>query len=107
MPSFRSICSHVGVMIRTQFRLTESQLSSLREASAETGKSIAELVRRGVDVYLESRLGSSREERIQRALSVADRYSSGSKDGSVNHDRCLAEAFRRLRGRATRISTPQ
>ena len=83
------------MMIRTQIQLTKAQFSSLRQASAETGESVAELVRRGVDVYLESRLGSNREERIQRALSVAGKFSSGSKDGSLRHDHYLAEAFRK------------
>jgi hypothetical protein len=82
-------------MIRTQVQLTETQLQELRRASAATGKSIAELVRLGVDQYLAGRREITREERVERALRVAGKFSSGRSDVSVAHDRHLADAFRR------------
>jgi len=80
-------------MVRTQVQLTENQLKALRHASAETGKSIAELIRLGVEQYLAGRSDVSREERIERAIRVGSRFSSGLTDVSVNHDKYLAEAF--------------
>ena len=80
-------------MIRTQVQLTESQMKALRQASAETGKSVAELIRQGVDRYLAGRNEPSREERIRRAIRAAGRFSSGASDVSVNHDKYLAKAY--------------
>jgi len=81
-------------MVRTQVQLTDRQLDSLRGLSAETGKSIAELVRLGVELYLSSQRRPSRKDQIERARSIAGRFSSGRKDVSTHHDRHLAEAFR-------------
>jgi hypothetical protein len=80
-------------MTRTQVQLTERQLKALRDASASTGRSVADLIREGVDQYLDGRSELGREERIERAISVAGRFSSGRTDVSVNHDKHLAEAF--------------
>jgi hypothetical protein len=81
-------------MIRTQVQLTERQLEALRHASATTGRSIADLIRQGVDQYLAGTSELGREERIERAIKVAGKFSSGRTDVSANHDRYLAEAFR-------------
>lgn len=81
-------------MIRTQIQVTEAQLAALRQLSAESGRSISNLVREGVETVLSTRHGLDREERIGRALRAAGRFSSGTKDGSAQHDRYLAEAFR-------------
>jgi hypothetical protein len=80
-------------MIRTQVQLTDGQLEALRNASAATGRSIADLIRQGVDQYLAGRSELGREERVERAIRVAGRFSSGRSDVSANHDRHLAEAF--------------
>jgi hypothetical protein len=82
-------------MIRTQVQLTDGQLKALRHRSAATGRSIADLIRQGVDLYLNERNELGREERIERAIRVAGRFSSGRADVSANHDRHLAEAFGR------------
>ena len=81
-------------MIRTQIQVTEDQLTALRQLSAESGRSISDLVREGVETVLVARHGLNRTERVERALRVAGRFSSGTKDGSAQHDRHLAEAFR-------------
>lgn len=81
-------------MLRTQVQLTESQSRALRQLSAATGTSIAHLIRQGVELYLGSQQRASREEQIERALRVAGKFASGSADGSVQHDRRLAEALR-------------
>lgn len=69
------------------------QLQALRQISSETGRSIADLVREGVDLYLQARKRPSRQELIERARRAAGKFSSGKKDISVNHDRYLAEAY--------------
>ena len=77
-------------MVRLQVQLTESQLKALRELAASTGKSIAELVREGVDIYLSAQ---RRTVQLDRALAIAGKFSSGVKDVSEHHDRYLSEAF--------------
>ena len=68
-------------------------MAALRQISADTGRSMADLVREGVDLYLGSRLQPSREELVRRALSIVGKYSSGLTDIGRNHDRYLAEDF--------------
>jgi len=80
-------------MVRTQVQFTEEQVSKLRNLSAETGRSVADLVREGVDRYLVTRKQPDREELVRRALSLIGQFSSGPGDVSDNHDRYLAEAF--------------
>ncbi len=82
-------------VVRIQVQLTEQQLKSLRQLSAATGRSLADLIREGVELYLSAQEPASRAEQIERALRVAGKYSSGVQDGSASHDRLLAEAFRR------------
>lgn len=80
-------------MVRTQVQLTETQLEALRRLSASTGKSIADLVRQGVDLYLRSQPRLSRDEQIRRALEAAGSFASGRRNVSAEHDRYLAELF--------------
>src|ERR1035437_9061269 len=51
-------------MVRTQVQLTERQLDTLRELSTATGRSVAELVRLGVELYLSSQHRPSRKSRL-------------------------------------------
>jgi hypothetical protein len=78
-------------MVRTRVRLTERQLDALRELSTATGRSVAEMVRLGVELYLSSRHRPNRKEQIDRALRAIGKFSSGRNDVSVHHDRYLAE----------------
>jgi hypothetical protein len=80
-------------MIRTQVQLTDRQLKALRQASSATGRSVADLVREGVDQYLAGRSQLGREELRERAIRIAGKFRSGSTDVSANHDAHLAEAF--------------
>jgi len=82
-------------MVRTQIQFEEEQLNALRRSSAETGRSISDLVREGVKLYLISQKRPSRDEQVRRAIAAVGKFKSGIKDGSVNHDRYLAEAFRK------------
>jgi hypothetical protein len=64
--------------------LTETRIHALRELSASTGKSLADLVRQGVDLYLSAPHRGSREEQIRRALEAAGCFASGSTDVRVD-----------------------
>jgi hypothetical protein len=82
-------------MVRTQVQLSEEQLGELRRLSAERGKSVAELVRLGVELYLSSQQKPDIRAIRERALRAAGRFSSGApNDISEKHDAYLAEAFR-------------
>jgi hypothetical protein len=80
-------------MVRTQVQLTPDQVKNLRQLSAATGRSMADLVREGVDQLLASKGGMSREERLKRLQRVMGRFSSGCTDISQEHDRYLAEIY--------------
>ncbi|MGA3097825.1 MAG: ribbon-helix-helix protein, CopG family [Bryobacteraceae bacterium] len=77
-----------------QVRLTEEQVDRLRLLAAESGQSIAELVRLGVELYFNSRHQPTQNERIERGRALAGRFASGLADVSAEHDRYLAEAYR-------------
>jgi len=81
-------------MIRMQIQLDERQSEALRQHSARSGRSIADLVREGVDLYLAAIKKPSREEQIKRALAASGKFASGTKDTSTRHDHYLDEAFR-------------
>jgi hypothetical protein len=81
-------------MIRTQIQLTEEQQEMLRGLSAETGWSIADLIRKGIDRLGAYRPRADRREMVERAARLAGRYSSGKPDVSAAHDKHLAEAFK-------------
>lgn len=74
-------------MIRTHVRLTEEQSVYLCRFAAARRQSVAELIRLSVDLFIEREAGLA-----QRAKAVADRFSSGSPDGSREHDRYMANA---------------
>ena len=74
-------------------QLTDRQLEALRQAASATGRSVADLIRQGVDQYLAGRSDLGRKERMERAIAVAGTFSSSHSDVSANHDRYLAEAF--------------
>jgi len=81
-------------MIRTQIQLTEQQIQALRRLAAHKKRSLAELIRQSVELYLTHEAQTGKAERVQRALEAAGKFSSGTKDGSSQHDRHLADAYR-------------
>jgi len=81
-------------VVRIQVQFEESQLWSLRQLSSETGRTISDLIREGIGLFLSARKSVSKEEQIQRALRAAGKFSSGAHDASAGHDRYLAKAFR-------------
>lgn len=82
-------------MIRTQVQLTEAQMEELRKRAHRDKVSVAELVRRAVDLLCGQDRQVSFEDRRRRALALFGRHGSGHADGSAEHDRLLAEAYRR------------
>jgi hypothetical protein len=81
-------------MIRTQIQLTEEQMEALRRLAALKKKSMADLVRQSVELYLDRESPTGDALRVKRALEVVGKFSSGSADGSSGHDRHLADAYR-------------
>lgn len=82
-------------MVRTIIQLDEEQHARLRRLAAEKHLSVAELVRRGVDLYIKGEKGTGSEDRKQRAMDAAGRFSSGDADTAGKHDEHLAEIYGR------------
>lgn len=80
-------------MLRTQVQLTEAQVKKLKRIAAERDLPLAELVRQGIDLYLEASPFVSRQERRRRALDAAGKYGSDKTDLSEKHDKYLAEIY--------------
>ncbi len=81
-------------MVRTQIQLTEEQLKKLRKIAVQRNISMSELIRQGIDFYLQTCGNISLEERRQRAIKAAGQFHSGKTDLSEKHDAYLAEAYK-------------
>jgi len=81
-------------MVRTQILLTETQAQKLRTLAAAQRRSMADLVRDGVDALLKAREGGSRNDARTRAMAAAGRFRSGVRDLGTSHDDHLAEALK-------------
>jgi len=80
-------------MIRTQIQITEEQAATLRTLSAERRRPVAELIRAGIDSFLQKEAGISGERKRARAKSAAGKFASSAAKVSVEHDSYVAEAF--------------
>jgi hypothetical protein len=80
-------------MVRTQIQLTEKQARMLRDLAKVKKVSMAELIRRGVDLFLRNSSVLDVEERRKNAIQAIGRFSSGTRDTSEKHDKYLNEAF--------------
>ena len=78
-------------MVRMQVRLTDEQ--SRRLKALEEGISVAKLIRRSVDQYIQRHHQPGREELKRKSLAVIGKYSSGLPDVGVNHDKYLADIY--------------
>jgi hypothetical protein len=85
-------------MVRTQMQLPDEQHRRLRRWARRLGISLSEAVRRCVEERLaREEAAPSRAERVEAALAVCGRYRdpSGTSRVAKEHDRHLAEAYRR------------
>ena len=81
-------------MVRTQVQLTEEQVRALRQLAIQKKRSLADLVRESVELFLTQESQPGKALRIERARQAAGRFSSGDASGSSEHDRHLSEAYR-------------
>lgn len=82
-------------MVRTQIQLSEEQAKAVKRIAASQGRSMAEVIRRAVDEVIIASPAGDWNERHQRALAIVGKFRSGKRDVSINHDRYLAEAYRK------------
>ena len=80
-------------MVRTQIQLTEKQAQALREFAQEEAVSMAELVRRSIDFYIQQKYAPSAKERQQRLLSVVGIAHINVSDLAENHDAYLTDIY--------------
>lgn len=80
-------------MVRTQIQLTEEQASTIRKIARKRHVSMAEVIRQSIDTLV--KVGTADEERRMRALEAAGKFHSGVSDLAAEHDKYLAEAFRK------------
>jgi hypothetical protein len=83
-----------AVMVRTQIQLPETQVAALKRLSALHHISMAELIRRAMDLFTSTQETGVIADRKKRALTAAGRLHSGISDVSERHDEYLAEAFK-------------
>ena len=80
-------------MIRTQIQLTEEQARALRKRAVDEGRSMADLVRDGVDRLLVDRGVQDKEAAKRRSIDALGRFRSGMTDLGSAHDRHLGDAI--------------
>lgn len=81
-------------MVRTQIQLPEQQVALLKRLADQQHVSMAELIRRAVDLLTQSPDAISIKEQKERALAATGRFHSGRSDLAARHDDYLAEAFK-------------
>jgi hypothetical protein len=79
-------------MVRTQIKLTETQVAELKALSASRDVSVAALIRTSVDEFIQRESALARNAVIQRAIDAVGKYASGMSGISTYHDRYLAQA---------------
>lgn len=80
-------------MVRTQIQLTDEQARTLKRIAAERHRSMADLIREGVDRLLaDEPQTSSRGERMRQASAWFGRFRSGTGDLAARHDQHFADA---------------
>ena len=82
-------------MVRTQIQLTEDQYKQLKQLALRRRRSLATLVREGVEKVLKEAGEPNLVEAHRQALLIVGKYNSGDKDVSTRHDQYLAESYKR------------
>lgn len=80
-------------MVRTQIQLTEEQVAVLKRLAAAQHVSMAEIIRKGVDLIARTGFVPEPGTRLRRAAAAAGRFHSGCSDLAEEHDRYLAEVY--------------
>lgn len=80
-------------MVRTQIQLTDAQARGLKALAAAEGRSMAEVIRDGVDVILRARGTVDREALKARSIAALGRFASGTRHLGSRHDDHVADAF--------------
>ena len=80
-------------MVRTQIQLTDAQARGLKALAASEGRSMADLIRDGVDAILRARGTVDREAVKGRSIAALGRFNSGTRSLGSRHDDHLADAF--------------
>lgn len=81
-------------MIRTQIQLPESQVALLKQLAVQQHVSMAELIRKAIDLFTRSPEAGGLQETRRRAIEAAGKFHSGCKDIAERHDDYLSEAFK-------------
>ena len=77
-------------MIKTQIQLEDWQYSSLKRAGAEAGRSLSDVIRESVSLFLKSQ----KKGETGSLEALAGKYSSRSFGDWKEHDRGWAESIR-------------
>ena len=80
-------------MVRTQIQITDEQALMLKRLAATEGVSMAMLIRRSIDQFVQQRGDVNLAIRKQRALAIVGKYASQDSDVSQEHDRYLAAIY--------------
>jgi hypothetical protein len=81
-------------VVRTQIQLTEEESEALKREARRTGLSVAEIIRRCVDRFLEhGDAGAADSPSRLDALKVIGMFHSDATDVSIKHDDYLVEAY--------------
>ena len=83
----------ITAMIRTQIQLTDAQARALKELAVVEGRSMADLIRDGVDALLRRRGIIDRDAVKARSLAAVGRFRSTARDLGTRHDDHLSDAF--------------
>lgn len=82
-------------MVRTQIQITEEQAKAVKKIALARHLSVAELIRRAVDVMVKSNPVADPEEKRRRAIEIVGKFHSGKHDVAKRHDQYLADAYRK------------
>lgn len=81
---------HYAIMIKTQIQLEDWQYSSLKRAGAEAGRSMSDVIRESVSLFLKTKKKGA----PGSLEALAGKYSSRTVEDLKSHDRGWAESIR-------------
>ena len=82
-------------MVRTQIQITAEQAKAIKRIALARHVSVAELIRRAVDIMVKSSPVADPEEKLKRAIDVVGKFRSGKSEIAKRHDKYLADAYRK------------